>query len=42
MVKFNWCMVPSGGGAVAAAGLIVLLLADDGRVQIKYQFIDPD
>jgi len=42
MVKFNWRMVPSGGGAVAATGLIVLLLADDGRVRTDYQFIDPD
>jgi len=41
-VKFNWRMVRSGGGAVAATGLIVLLLADDGRVRIDYQFIDPD
>jgi hypothetical protein len=42
MVKFNWRMVPNGGGAVAATGLIVLLLADDGRIRIDYQFIDPD
>ena len=42
MVKFNWRMVPNGGRAVAATGLIVLLLADDGRARIDYQFIDPD
>jgi SnoaL-like domain len=42
MVKFNWRMVPKSGGAVAATGLIVLLLADDGRIRIDYQFIDPD
>jgi hypothetical protein len=42
MVKFNWRMVPNGGGAVAATGLIVLLLADDGRIRTDYQFIDPD
>jgi hypothetical protein len=42
MVKFNWRMVPDGGGAIAATGLIVLLLAEDGRVRIDYQFIDPD
>jgi hypothetical protein len=42
MVKFYWRMVPNGGGAVAATGLIVLLLADDGRIRIDYQFIDPD
>jgi hypothetical protein len=42
MVKFNWRMVPQGGGAVAATGLIVCLLAEDGRIRIDYQFIDPD
>jgi hypothetical protein len=42
MVKFNWRMVPKSGGAIAATGLIVLLLADDGRIRIDYQFIDPD
>ena len=42
MVKFNWRMVPNGGGAIAATGLIVLLLAEDGRIRIDYQFIDPD
>lgn len=42
MVKFKWRMVPKDGGANAATGLIVCLLADDGRVRIDYQFIDPD
>jgi hypothetical protein len=42
MVKFNWRMVPNGGGAIAATGLIVVRLAEDGRVQTDYQFIDPD
>jgi hypothetical protein len=42
MVRFNWRMVPRDGGAVAATGLIVCLLADDGRIRIDYQFIDPD
>jgi hypothetical protein len=35
-------MVPKGGGAIAATGLIVALLASDGRIRIDYQFIDPD
>src|SRR5258707_1921762 len=39
MVKFKWRMVPKDGGANAATGLIVCLLADDGRVRIDYQFI---
>jgi hypothetical protein len=42
MVKFNWRMVPKGGGAIAATGLIVALLASDGRIRIDYQFIDSD
>jgi hypothetical protein len=42
MVKFNWRMVGKDGGAIAATGLIVALLADDGRIRIDYQFIDPD
>jgi hypothetical protein len=42
MVKFNWRMVPQAGGAIAATGSIVLLLASDGRIRTDYQFIDPD
>jgi hypothetical protein len=42
MVKFNWRMVPQPGGAIAGTGSIVLLLANDGRIQTDYQFIDPD
>jgi hypothetical protein len=41
MVKFNWRMVPNGGGANAATGLIVMMLAEDGRVRTDYQFVDP-
>jgi hypothetical protein len=40
VVKFNWEMVPSGGGAVAGVGLEVLVLDDDGRIRIDYQFIE--
>jgi hypothetical protein len=32
MVKFNWRMVGKGGVAIAATGLIVALLAGDGRI----------
>ena len=43
MVKFNWRMVPDGGGAIAATGLIVLLLADDRPRPDRFiGFIDPD
>jgi hypothetical protein len=40
VVKFNWEMVPRGGGAVAGVGLEVLVLDDDGRIRIDYQFIE--
>jgi len=37
-VKFSWEMVPAVGGAVAATGTIFLLLSDDGRINLDYQF----
>ncbi|HEX4204757.1 MAG TPA: hypothetical protein VHZ51_11310 [Ktedonobacteraceae bacterium] len=37
-LKFNWEMVPAGGGDVAATGTIFLLLSDDGRIRFDYQF----
>ena len=37
-LKFNWEMVPTGGGEVAATGTIFLLLSDDGRICFDYQF----
>jgi hypothetical protein len=40
LVKFNWEMVPAGGGDVAAVGLEVLLLDDEGRIRADYQFIE--
>ena len=36
--KLTWEMVPAGGGAVAATGTIFLLLSDDGRIRLDYQF----
>ena len=33
-------MVPSDGGAVAGAGLEILVLDEDGRIKIDYQFIE--
>jgi hypothetical protein len=42
LIKFKWRMIPQGGGAIAATGSIVTLLADDGRIRIDYQFVDPD
>ncbi len=40
VVKFNWEMVPSGGGEVAGAGLEILVLDQDGRINTDYQFIE--
>jgi len=40
IVKFNWEMIPSGGGEMAGAGLEILVLDEDGRIKTDYQFID--
>ena len=33
-------MVPLGGGEAPGVGLEVLILDDDGRIRIDYQFIE--
>jgi hypothetical protein len=40
VVKFNWEMVPSGGGEPAGIGLEILILDEDGRIKTDYQFIE--
>jgi hypothetical protein len=40
VVKFRWEMIPAGGGDVAAVGLEVLVLDDDGRIRTDFQFIE--
>jgi hypothetical protein len=40
VVKFTWEMVSSDGGAVAGAGLEILVLDEDGRIKTDYQFIE--
>ena len=40
VVKFRWEMVPCGGGEAAAAGLEILILGADGRIEADYQFIE--
>jgi hypothetical protein len=40
IVKFNWEMVPVGGGAAAAVGLEILVLGEDDRIKTDYQFIE--
>jgi hypothetical protein len=32
--------LPSGGGAMAAAGLEILVLGEDGRIRTDYQFTE--
>jgi hypothetical protein len=39
-VRFNWEMV-APDGRVAARGFDFLVLAQDGRIRIDYQFTDP-
>jgi hypothetical protein len=40
VVKFNWEMVRRSDGTVAAVGLGILVLGDDGRIRTDYQFIE--
>jgi hypothetical protein len=40
VVKFNWEMVPVGGGSAAAVGLEILVLDHEGRIRADYQFIE--
>jgi uncharacterized protein len=37
-VKLTWEMVPTQGGEAAGAGVIFLLVNDDGRIRLDYQF----
>ncbi len=37
-LSFTWEMVPAVGGDVAATGTIFLLLSEDGRIRLDYQF----
>lgn len=40
IVMFTWEMVPVAGGDIAGIGRDVLLLDDDGRIRVDYQFIE--
>jgi hypothetical protein len=40
IVKFNWEMVSTTTGEVAGVGLEVLVLDDQGRITVDYQFIE--
>jgi SnoaL-like domain len=39
-VKFNWMMVPAGGGMAQSVGFDFFVLDDDGRIRADYQFIE--
>jgi hypothetical protein len=39
VVTFDWTMVPAGGGEALATGREILLLAEDRRILVDYQFI---
>ena len=40
IARFDWAMVPAGGGEAAAFGLDFLVLGDDGRILSDYQFVE--
>ncbi len=40
VVKFNWEMISTDGSDVAAVGLEIFILGDDGRIKADYQFIE--
>ncbi|HEY7979484.1 MAG TPA: nuclear transport factor 2 family protein [Rhizomicrobium sp.] len=40
VVRFNWHMLRKATEEIVATGFEFLVLADDGRIQADYQFID--
>lgn len=40
VVKFNWQMLPADGGPAASVGFDFLILDEDGRIRLDYQFIE--
>ena len=40
VVKFNWEMVEVADGSVAATGLDVFVVDDDGRIRIDHQWVE--
>ena len=39
-IKLRWEMLPAGGGDVISIGFDFLVLAEDARIKIGYQFIE--
>jgi hypothetical protein len=40
VVKFRWELVPKGCDEAVGAGLEVLIVGNDGRIRLDYQFIE--
>jgi len=40
-IKFNWEMVSTSDGSVAAVGLNIVVVDDHERIRLDYTFIDP-
>jgi hypothetical protein len=40
VVKFNWEMVRRSDGEIAATGLNIFVVDDDGRIRTDYQFVE--
>ena len=40
VVRLNWVMASSSTGEIEAVGQDVLVLDDDGRIKVDYQFLD--
>jgi len=41
VVRLGWQMRPAAGGAAVSVGAAFLLVGDDGRIRVDYQFTDP-
>jgi hypothetical protein len=41
VVKFHWEMVPAAGGDAVSVGFDFVILAEDGRIEVDYQFVEP-
>jgi hypothetical protein len=39
-VRFSWEMAPAAGGDVTSIGAEFVILDDDGRIRVDYQFVE--
>lgn len=40
VIRLRWQMIPQNGGAATSLGSDVLILSQDGRIKLDYQFVD--